>query len=66
MFCNWHGGDINGMLRHSSGGEVMFFFLCSPFIAPALDLMPGLQALGMRDCNKNITFFDIICGRNTF
>ena len=43
----------NGMLRHSLGGEVMLFSL-QHFVAPALDLMPGLQASGMSNCNKGI------------
>ena len=45
----------NGMLRYSLGGEVIFISL-QHFIAPALDLMPCLQARGTRDCNKGIKF----------
>ena len=41
------------MLRHSLGGAV-FFISLQHFIAPALDLMPCLQARGTRDCNKGI------------
>ena len=37
------------MLRHSLDGAVTFISL-QHFIAPALDLMPCLQARGMRDC----------------
>ena len=44
----------NGMLPHSLGGEVFFFF--AALFAPALDLIPFLQAQGMMDCNKDIKF----------
>ena len=41
------------MLRHSLGGAVIFISM-QHFIAPALGLMPCLQAQGTRDCNKSI------------
>ena len=40
-----------GMLSHSLGGAVVFISF-QHFIAPALDLLPCLQAWGTRDCNK--------------
>ena len=43
--------DSNGMIHLSLGGEEIFF-LCSTLLLPALDLVPCLQAQGMRDCNK--------------
>ena len=43
------------MLRHSLAREVLFSSLLH-IIAPALDLMPCLQAKGTRDCNKGIKF----------
>ena len=46
---------INGMLRHSLEGAVIFISL-QHFIAPALYLMPCLQAQGTMDCNKGIKF----------
>ena len=48
-------GKVNGMIRHSLGGAVIFISL-QHFIAPALDLMPCLQARGTRDCNKGIKY----------
>ena len=43
------------MLHHLFGGAVIYLSLQN-FIAPALDLMPCLQAQGTRDCNKGIKF----------
>ena len=43
------------MLWHLLGGAVIFISL-KHFIAPALDLMPCLQARGTRDYNKGIKF----------
>ena len=43
------------MLHHSLGGAVIFISL-QHFIAPALDLMPCLQARGTSECNKGIKF----------
>ena len=43
------------MLCQALGGEVIFFSLLH-FIAPALDLLPGLQARGTRDCHKGSKF----------
>ena len=48
-----HVHEGNGMLRHSIGGEVIYFSL-QHIIAPALDFLPCLQAWDMRDCNKGI------------
>ena len=42
-----------GMLRHLFGRAVIFVSL-PHFITPALDLMPCVQAQGMRDGNKSI------------
>ena len=39
------------MIRHSLGGAVISFSL-QHLIAPALELLPCLQALGTRDCNE--------------
>ena len=43
------------MLCHALGGAVILISL-QHFIAPALDLLPCLQAQGMRDCNKGSKF----------
>ena len=43
------------MLRHWSEGAVIFISV-QHFIAPALDLLPYLQARGTRDCNKGSKF----------
>ena len=45
---------INGMLRHLLGAVVLISL--QHFIAPALDLLPCLQARGTRDCNKGSKF----------
>ena len=43
------------MLHHSFGVAVIFLSL-QHFIDPALNLMPCVQAWGIRDCNKSIQF----------
>ena len=43
------------MLHHSFRGIEVILYL-QHFIAPALDLMPCLQAGGTRDCSKGINF----------
>ena len=40
------------MLLHAINREVIFYL--EHFIAPALDLMPSLQAQGTRDNNKGM------------
>ena len=65
--------NCNGMLCHSLGWAVIFISL-QHFIAPALDLMPCLQARDTKDCIKGIKkifffegkheLFDIIEGQH--
>ena len=47
--------SLNGMLRHSLGGVLIFISL-QHFIAPALDLLPYVQAQRTRDYNKGSKF----------
>ena len=53
----------NGMLHHSLGGAVIFYFFAALYFA-LIDLLPCLQARGTRIAIRNIGETGDICYKN--